>query len=333
MINTAYCYMCDQDVDVIIKKEVEVHSIKGADVSCEVENVFCQKCGAQVYIPMINDRNLDCINLAYREHHGIITIHEIEALLDRYDIGAKPLAHLLGWGEVTIIRYLKGQIPDRIHSDILKALNDPQVFASIFDQNQHKLTSVAKKKVSAAIRSLNDIHSPERIKVNNLLAAYNDEPNICNGYTNFDLEKLIQVILYFALLEGAVYITKMNKLLWYSDMLHYKRTGNMAITGLSYKHNYHGPTPKWYDFLYGSLQDVYITLIDDEFGTKIIPLKEALTTNLSEGEMNVLDTVAQKFRGWNASKISKYSHKEKAYRENSHNDFIPFTFAQELSLS
>jgi len=325
--------MCDQDVDVIIKKEIEVHCLKGADVRCEVENVYCQKCGAQVYIPMINDRNLDCINLAYREQHGIITIHEIEELLERYDIGAKPLAHLLGWGEVTIIRYLKGQIPDRIHSDILKALNDPQVFASIFDQNQHKLTSVAKKKVSAAIRSLNDIHSPERIKVNNLLAAYNDEPNICNGYTNFDLEKLIQVILYFALLEGAVYITKMNKLLWYSDMLHYKRTGNMAITGLSYKHNYHGPTPKWYDFLYGSLQDVYITLIDDEFGTKIIPLKEALTTNLSEEEMNVLDTVAQKFRGWNASKISKYSHKEKAYRENSHNDFIPFTFAQELSLS
>ena len=333
MINTAYCYMCDQDVDVIIKKEIEVHCLKGADVRCEVENVYCQKCGAQVYIPMINDRNLDCINLAYREHHGIITIHEIEALLDRYDIGAKPLAHLLGWGEVTIIRYLKGQIPDRIHSDILKTLNDPQVFASIFDQNQHKLTPVAKKKVSAALRSLNDIHSPERIKVNNLLAAYNDEPDICNGYTNFDLEKLIQVILYFALLEGAVYITKMNKLLWYSDMLHYKRTGNMAITGLSYKHNYHGPTPKWYDFLYGSLQDVYITLIDDEFGTKIIPLKEALTTNLSEEEMNVLDTVAQKFRGWNASKISKYSHKEKAYQENSHNDFIPFTFAQELSLS
>ena len=333
MINTAYCYMCDQDVDVIIKKEVEVHSIKGADVSCEVENVYCQKCGAQVYIPMINDRNLDCINLAYREHHGIITIHEIEALLDRYDIGAKPLAHLLGWGEVTIIRYLKGQIPDRIHSDTLRTLNDPRVFASIFDQNQQMLTSVAKKKVSEALRSLTDIHSPEKIKVSNLLAAYNDQPDICNGYTNFDLEKLIQVILYFALLEGAVYITKMNKLLWYSDMLHYKRTGNMAITGLSYKHNYHGPTPKWYDFLYGSLQDVYITLIDDEFGTKIIPLKEALTTNLSEEEMNVLDTVAQKFRGWNASKISKYSHKEKAYRENSHNDFIPFTFAQDLSLS
>ncbi len=333
MNNTAYCYMCDQDVDVIIKKEVEVHSLKGADVSCEVENVFCQKCGAQVYIPMINDRNLDCINHAYREQNGIITIHEIEELLDQYDIGAKPLAHLLGWGEVTIIRYLKGQIPDRIHSDTLKTLNDPRIFANIFDQNQQKLTPVAKKKVSEALQLLKDIHSPETIKVNNLLNTYNNQPDIYNGFTNFNLEKLIQVILYFALIEGAVYITKMNKLLWYSDMLHYKRTENMAITGLSYKHNYHGPTPKWYDFLYGSLQDVYISLVDDEFGTKIIPLKGAPTTNLSEEEMKVLDTVAQKFRGWNASSISTYSHKEKAYLENSHNDFIPFTFAQELSLN
>jgi hypothetical protein len=333
MIDTAYCYMCDQDVDVIIKKEAEVHNLKGADVSCEVENIYCQKCGAQVYIPMINDRNLDCINLAYRKQHGIITIHEIEELLDRYDIGAKPLANLLGWGEVTIIRYLKGQIPDRIHSDTLITLNDPREFANIFEKNRHNLTEVAQKKVSEALRSLLDIPLPEKIKVNNLLAAYSDEPNIYNGFTKFDLEKLIQVILYFALLEGAVYVTKMNKLLWYSDMLHYKRTGNMAITGLSYKHNYHGPTPKWYDFLYGSLEDVYITLIDDEFGTKIIPIKDESTTSLSEEEMKVLDTVAQKFRGWNASRISDYSHKEKAYRENSHNDFIPFAFARELSLS
>lgn len=333
MINTAYCYMCDQDVDVIIKKEVEVHSLKGTDVSCEVENVFCQKCSAQVYIPMINDRNLDYINHAYREQNGIITIYEIEELLDRYDIGAKPLAHLLGWGEVTIIRYLKGQIPDRIHSDTLKTLNDPRIFSNIFGQSQQKLTPVAKKKVSEALQSLNDIHSSETIKVNNLLAAYNNQPDIYNGFTNFNLEKLIQVILYFALIEGAVYITKMNKLLWYSDMLHYKRTENMGITGLPYKHNYHGPTPKWYDFLYGSLQDVYITLIDDEFGTKIIPLKDAPTTNLSEEEMKVLDTVAQKFMGWNASSISNYSHKEKAYLENSHNNFIPFTFAQELTLN
>lgn len=183
------------------------------------------------------------------------------------------------------------------------------------------------------MKSLNEIYSPTTIKVNNLLAAYNSQPDIYNGFTQFNLEKLIQVMLYFALVEGAVYITKMNKLLWYTDMLHYKRTESMAITGLSYKHNYHGPTPKWYDFLYGSLQDVYITLIDDEFGTKIIPLKDVPTTSLTEEERKVLDTVAHKFKGWNAASVSEYSHLEKAYLENSHNDFIPFTWAKELSLN
>lgn len=78
MMNTAYCYICDQDVDVIIKKEIEVHRIQGTDVTCEVDNGFCLHCGTQVYIPMINDRNLDCIDHAYREQNGIFSVQEIE---------------------------------------------------------------------------------------------------------------------------------------------------------------------------------------------------------------------------------------------------------------
>jgi len=61
-----------------------------------------------------------------------------------------------------------------------------------------------------ALQLLIDIHSPETNKVNNLLAAYNNQPDIYNGFTNFNVEKLIQAILYFALIEGAVYITNSN---------------------------------------------------------------------------------------------------------------------------
>lgn len=332
MMNTAYCYMCDLDVDVIIKKEAEVHNVKGTNVSIEAENAYCKQCGTQIYIPMLNDRNLDCIDRAYREQTGIITKQEIENLLIKYNIGAKPLAFLLGWGEVTIIRYLKGQIPNCVHSDTLKNLIDPRNFAKFFEKNQHKLTPVSKKKVSEALQSLNHINSPATSKLANLLEIYNDQPNIYNGFTKFNIDKLVQVILYFAKYEGAVYKTKMNKLLWYADMLHYKRTERTAITGLCYKHNYYGPTPKWYEFLYGCLEDVYITLNDGEYGTNIIPLED-VPISLSEDEKQVLDTVAEKFRGWSATSISNYSHKEKAYIENKHNDYISFSSAQELSLS
>ena len=35
----------------------------------------------------------------------IISKKEIEQILEKYNIGKKPLSLLLGWGEVTVIRY------------------------------------------------------------------------------------------------------------------------------------------------------------------------------------------------------------------------------------
>ena len=35
----------------------------------------------------------------------VITKKEIEEILIKYNIGKKPLSLVLGWGEVTIIRY------------------------------------------------------------------------------------------------------------------------------------------------------------------------------------------------------------------------------------
>ena len=52
--------------------EEETHTIKGTPVKCEVENVYCQHCGSKVYIPAMNDANLDRMDNAYRKQEGII---------------------------------------------------------------------------------------------------------------------------------------------------------------------------------------------------------------------------------------------------------------------
>ena len=54
----------------------------------------------------------------------IITIEEILEILEKYNIGKKPLSLVLGWGEVTIIRYLDGSIPDKLHSDVLFSIKN-----------------------------------------------------------------------------------------------------------------------------------------------------------------------------------------------------------------
>ena len=40
-------------------------------------------------------------------------------ILRKYKIGKKPLSKLLGWGEVTITRYINGDIPSKLYSDEL----------------------------------------------------------------------------------------------------------------------------------------------------------------------------------------------------------------------
>ena len=39
---------------------------------------------------------------------AIISREEILQILDKYNIGRKPLSILLGWGQTTILRYLSG---------------------------------------------------------------------------------------------------------------------------------------------------------------------------------------------------------------------------------
>ena len=48
---------------------------------------------------------------------AIISSEEIKLILDRYRIGKKPLAKLLGWGETTIIRYMEGDVPTNEYSN------------------------------------------------------------------------------------------------------------------------------------------------------------------------------------------------------------------------
>ncbi|MDF2542751.1 MAG: hypothetical protein K0S47_2469 [Herbinix sp.] len=85
---------------------------------------------------------------------AVITADEIKMILERYHIGKKPLAKLLGWGETTIIRYMEGDIPTNEYSHKLKAiLEDPEYYYDILMNRKESLTGVAFKKSKRAVLS------------------------------------------------------------------------------------------------------------------------------------------------------------------------------------
>ncbi len=332
--NKAYCHFCNENTQIELREELQKNEIKGHIVTTLVTNAYCVQCGNEVYIPQINDENIDKIDKQYRKEIGIILVSEIEELLEKYDIGTKPLSNLLGWGECTILRYLKGQIPNKEHSDKLKSIKNPYNFLEIYKKNKEVLTDVARKKIEKALANYIEMSSDESnlIPEKGLVEFFSKYPlNEYNGFTKFNIKKLINSILFFANKYSKIYKTKMNKLLWYSDMLCFKRT-SQSITGLCYVHDKFGPVPLRYDWIFGSLSDIYIKLEDNDYGTMILPNKDYDESCFSKEELEVLDYIAKKFYHWFCSELTDYSHIEKGYLETYHKELISYKFAKDLKL-
>ena len=78
-----------------------------------------------------------------------LTPAELDEMLKRYNIGKKPLARLLGWGETAIINIkpADGVLPDSDYVRLLKKLaGDPKAYAGLLLANKDKITEIAYNK-------------------------------------------------------------------------------------------------------------------------------------------------------------------------------------------
>ncbi len=101
---------------------------------------ICDECGEEMSIHGLIDRNIQEVDEQYRAYEGIVLIDDIEKLMKIYKIGKAPLSLALGFGEVTITRYLSGQIPSKEYSDIMKmALSSPAFMKEKLHENKEKI--------------------------------------------------------------------------------------------------------------------------------------------------------------------------------------------------
>jgi len=81
-----------------------------------------------------------------------ISSEELKELLERYCIGKKPLAALLGWGATTILRYADGVAPTGEYAGHLRKLyEEPLYYLELLEEHKDRLTPVAYKKSKNAV--------------------------------------------------------------------------------------------------------------------------------------------------------------------------------------
>lgn len=74
------------------------------------------------------------------------------SMMQRYDIGKKPLSKLFGWGETTVLRYLDGVEPNReFYKRIEEVEENPWKYARMLEQNREQLTDTAYRKTRRAV--------------------------------------------------------------------------------------------------------------------------------------------------------------------------------------
>ena len=141
-----FCSKCMKNVSCKYKEKTTSKKIDDISVDYLEKYYICDECGNKIYGDLL-DYNTNIVNEILREKTGLITRKEINEITRKYAIGKKPLSLVLGLGEITLMRYLKGGNPSKENSELLKnILNNPFYYEMYLEVNKDKLTNLAYKK-------------------------------------------------------------------------------------------------------------------------------------------------------------------------------------------
>lgn len=276
----AYCLNCDDKKEYTVRAQRREITVKGITFQYVHQTAYCADCGEEVYSPEINDLNVQERENAYRKAAHLISVTEVNQILEKYSIGAGPLAKLLGVGEVTINRYLCGQVPSReISARLFDLLSSPALMEEYLEKNKDLISQTAYNKCRSALDELLPVYGDQKISI---------------------------VTRYLLAKSDDITPLALQKLLYYAQAFHYAlyRVELFVTPCQAWQH---GPVyPEIYDQFreYGSdpLQKPTDAFLDSIKG-------------LTENETYFLDCIIDVFGRYSGSFLRNLTHKETPWQE------------------
>jgi DNA-binding transcriptional regulator YiaG len=278
----------------------------------------------------------------YRLNHHIISPTEIRSMRESYGLSQRSLGTLLGWGEITIHRYENGSLPDDAHNQVLRFIQDPFNMERMVKMYGDRLHQAARHRLTECLAArLNEKASEKFAQV----LAQSGGPkgsSIFTGLKEFMPQALIEMMVFYAAKPSGVLKTKLNKLLWYADFIHY-RYYRRSISGATYVHLPYGPVPDNYGVYLASLcANETLVLEEIDFGPdstgehmigeKLVAKREPRPEYLPENAYTILEAVYRYFRQTGSKEISRLSHEEIGYTATEHMEPISYEYADKIKV-
>lgn len=254
----------------------------------------------------LDEANLFQVYNQYRAKHGIPFPDEIAGLRRHYGVSAAKMAQILGFGINQYRMYEDGEVPSISNARTIVAAREKTVFLSFLEATKADMTEAEYNRVRKRAEEADGDY------------VITNRPSVYNGYRSLSMDKIAAVGHLLISKIGPVFVTKMNKLMFYADFIHYKRHG-YGITGLSYRALQYGPVPESWGTVYGTMPGVDMEEFVYASGQSGIQLEIHSVVDysaLDETEISTVETVCKLFAQMNAGEISEASHKEKAWISN-----------------
>ncbi len=327
-----FCIRCSHMVAVKQKSVHETYSVRGEEISISAEVNHCQECGEQIFHEELDRVNLDKVYAEFRKRRGIVNSDRIQAIRSQYDLSQRALGRLLRLGEITIHRYETGSLPSDAHNELLILIENPANVKTLLDEVGSELSPNEERKLRARLDSLlrTDLQKLYIESAQNLLGDYN--PSIFSGFANFNPAKVKEMVVRACKQITGLSKTKLMKILFYSDFLHFKENG-ISISGLRYAHLPFGPAVDgWNTMLAWLEREGVIELNPTDEDWDLITSSWELQATLGDNELETMELVIKTLGKLSARELSDRTHLEKAYRETQKGDLISYEYALNLSL-
>lgn len=303
---------------------VKEYHHKYNDIEFYSKRRFCSKCNNLVY-----DEELDneASKKAIREKNKILGVDpdKIIALRKKYNLTQEQFSKIIGCAKKTLISYEQGtSVPNDIYIVTLKMLlENPNIIKPMIESNLSRYSQEEYQKITSKLSIIYE--EEDNKKENQELSKY-------NGYTEYSLSKIKNLILYLS--QNTILKTKLLKELFYCDFISYKNIGK-SITGLEYKKYQFGPVPRNYEQILNKLiQSKSISLniiIDSDYEcNQISSIEKPNTKDFAKEELDIINRVIKYFKNYSSKKIVDYSHKEKAFTDTKENNLISYDYAFDI---
>lgn len=261
----------------------------------------------------LDEVNVGQVYNQYRAKYGIPFPDEIKRIRQRYGLPASKMSQILGFGNNQYRLYENGDMPSEANGKILMSIQNPQIFKSFVINARNQFDEEDFVKILSKVKAVKT--DADEVFVKNYV--FNGiRRNIFNGYATQSISKLKNIILFYIERYNGVFFTMMNKLLFYTDFYSYKMTSK-GMSGLAYKAIQRGPVPVRWDRIYSFYDDIQQEIVHFDSGAEGTKLVSPLSPDLAEfteEELGILETIYQRFKSDNSTKISDISHNEDAWQ-------------------